>query len=424
MKDSAQRRIRVIGFPDGTAWIGLGVWIILILWPYALFAANSLRLFSPRDLMTIHQIADPQAAPDGRRIAFSVGTPDMAGNRFQRAIYLGDLTGGVPKAVTSNDVQADNPRWSPDGRFLYYLAEAASGIRQVWRMSPEDGRPEPVTALPLPVESFEPGPDGRFLILSAAVFPGKTLDESAALLQDKPKNQGSGRTYYRLIIRHWDTWRDGTRNHLFVYRLADGTVRDLMGDMDADCPSRPFGGTEDFSLSPDGKTVVFSAKIAGSGEAWSTNYDLFLVPADGSALPKRITSNPAADIQPRFSPDGKTLAYLASSRPGHEADRFRVILRDMASGKETAFDLRADDSPTGDRSPDSLVWSLDGRKLYLTADHLGQHALFALDIETGRSSLFMKTGSVTSPRPLPDSRVLFAWSSLRRPAVKAKGSQS
>jgi acylaminoacyl-peptidase len=250
--------------------------------------------------MTIRQIADPQVSPDGRRIAFSVGTPDLTANRIQRTVYLGDLTGGVLKAVTAKDVQAENPRWSPDSRFLYYLAATSSGVQQVWRQSPEDGRPEPVTVLPLPVENFEPGPDGRFLILSMAVFPGKTPDESAALFQDKPKGRGSGRTYDHLMIRHWDAWRDGARNHIFVYRLADGVVRDLMGDMDADCPSRPFGGTEDFSLSPDGKTVVFSAKTAGTGEAWSTNYDLFLVPVDGSAPPQRITSNPAADIQPRF----------------------------------------------------------------------------------------------------------------------------
>jgi dipeptidyl aminopeptidase/acylaminoacyl peptidase len=92
-----------------------------------------------------------------------------------------------------------------------------------------------------------------------------------------------------------------------------------------------------------------------------------------------------------------------------------VVRRDLATGKETVFDLRADDTPTGDRSPDFLAWSRDGRWLYLTADHLGQHALFALDVRTGHGSLFMKTGSVTFPRPLPDGRVLFGWSSLQRP---------
>jgi dipeptidyl aminopeptidase/acylaminoacyl peptidase len=87
----------------------------------------------------------------------------------------------------------------------------------------------------------------------------------------------------------------------------------------------------------------------------------------------------------------------------------------MITGKERVFDLRADDTPSGDRSPDGVAWSRDGRRLYVTADHLGQHALFALDVKTGLSSLFMKTGSVAFPRPLSDGRVLFGWGSLQRP---------
>ncbi|MDD5170259.1 MAG: S9 family peptidase, partial [Syntrophales bacterium] len=134
-----------------------------------------------------------------------------------------------------------------------------------------------------------------------------------------------------------------------------------------------------------------------------------------SVAPKRITANPAAEMEPRFSPDGKFLAYLAASRPGNEADRFRIILRDLATGKERYLDLRADDKQNGDRSPDSLVWSRDGRKIYTTADHLGQHALFAVDVKTGRCSILMKTGAVAFPRPTPDGSVLFGWSSLQRP---------
>ncbi len=340
--------------------------------------------------------------------------PDMVANGTSAVLYLGNLRQRDFLPITALDLKASNPRWSPNGRFLYFLVSRA-GLQQVWRMSVSDHTMEAVTAFPLDIDSFEVDPQGRFLVLSAAVFPGKTPEQTKTQRQDKKKAAGSGRLYDRLMVRQWDEWRGGTRNHLFVYDLAEGTHRDLMKDMDADCPSRPFGGTDDFTISPDGKRIIFSAKDEGLKEAWSTNFDLFMAPIDGADAPKRITSNLAADLQPRFSPDGKTLAYLATRRPGHEADRFQIMLRDMASGKETAFDLRADDSPTGDRSPDSLVWSLDGRRLYLTADHLGHHALFVLDINTGRSSLFMKTGSVTSPRPLADGRVLFGWSSLQRP---------
>ena len=142
----------------------------------------------------------------------------------------------------------------------------------------------------------------------------------------------------RLLVRHWDTWENGTRNHLFVYPLPSGPARDLMRPMDADCPSKPFGGSNDYAISPDGKTVVFSAKDAGREEAWSTNFDLFAVPTDGSAAPRKLTTNPAMGQRTQVLPDGRTLAYLAMSRAGYEADRYEIVLRDVATGIERTID--------------------------------------------------------------------------------------
>jgi len=216
-------------------------------------------------------------------------------------------------------------------------------------------------------------------------------------------------------VRHWDTWQDGTRNHLFALDLETGQARDLMPAMDADCPSKPFGGSEDYTVSPDGRQVVFSARDAGREEAWSTNFDLFVVPVDGSSAPRKITTNPAWDAQPAFAPDGSRLAYLAMSRPGYEADRFRVVIRDWASGAEKSLDLRVDDTPLGDRSPSSLAWSADGRELLLTADHLGQHPVFALDVATGKARLVVGQGQTASPQSSAGGRLLFARNSLLGP---------
>ncbi|PYQ21650.1 MAG: peptidase S9, partial [Acidobacteria bacterium] len=171
--------------------------------------------------------------------------------------------------------------------------------------------------------------------------------ETAAALEAQSKRKASGRLYDRLFVRHWDAWENGTRNHLFSYELATGKLVDLMPRMEADSPSKPFGGSEEYAVSPDGRTVVFATKDVGRAEAWSTNFDLYSVPVDGSSAPRKLTTNPATDTQPRFSPDGRTLAYLAMSRPGFEADRFRIVLRDWTTGAERALDLRADASETG-----------------------------------------------------------------------------
>ncbi len=353
MKESRQRRqqAEMITCKRGRSLQQIILSLIMLILlltgnPYA--ATHS---FSVIDMLSLYRIADPQISRDGTLIAFSVGLPVISANRVRQSVHTVEITGQNPKRVTPVNIQASNGRFSPDTRFLYFLAEAEGSLPQVWRISLADGQSSVVVDLPLGIDSFEIGPDGSYLILSMAVLPGKTPRETSAALQERSRLQGKARIYDRLPVRHWDVWRDGTRNHLFVYHIAKKSLRDLMGNMGADCPSRPFGGTDDFSLSPDGKALVFSAKDQVAEEAWSTNYDLFWVPIDGSALPKKITSNPAADIQPRFSPNGKTLAYLAANRPGNEADRFRMVLRDLGTGNERTMDLRAYDAPENDRSP-------------------------------------------------------------------------
>ena len=381
-------------------------------------AAAAKHPFSITDLLAMERIADPQASPDARRVAYTVQQTDLAANRGRLSIHIADLRQGtfsrLPAAGEADDA---NPRWSPDGRSLYFLS-TRSGAQQVWKINLRDQNIRQVTSLPLNVRLFEVSPDGRFLILAMAVIPGKTAEETREIIAARAVRPESGLTYQRLMVRSWDTWSDGTRNHLFYYPLPGGPVRDLMTGMDADCPSRPAGGAEEFSLAPDSRTLVFTAKDEGRREAWSTNSDLFVVslpPAAQPAPPRRITTNPATDTQPRFSPDGRTLAYLAMSRPGHEADRYRIVVRNLADGRERSLDLRAGAAAGADRSPDYLAWSPDGKTIYCTAEHLGQHVLFAVDVATGKSRLLMKTGNTISPQPLASGGLLLAWNSLIQP---------
>ena len=370
--------------------------------------------FSIHDMLAMERISDPRVSPDGTQVAFAVRATDLDANRGRLDLYLAATDGSRVRRLTSHEAADSQPRWSADGRSLYFVS-TRSGQAQVWRLSLEGGEAQPVTRLPLDVDALEVAPGGRHLLLSLAVFPGKSPEETKAALEAKGKSKASGLLYDRLFVRHWDTWKDGTRNHLFAYDIGKEEARDLMPAMDADCPTKPFGGSEDYTVSPDGKVVVFSARDVGREEAWSTNFDLYSVPLDASTAPKKLTTNPAWDAQPVFSPDGGRLAYLAMSRPGFEADRFRVVVREWASGTERSLDLRADDSPRGDRSPGSIGWSADGRELLLTADHVGQHPVFALDVATGKARLVVKEGQSASPQPAGAGRILFARNTLFGP---------
>jgi len=268
-----------------------------------------------------------------------------------------------------------------------------------------------MTKLPLDVGAFLLSRDGSKLALAMDVFPDcdsvactkKRLDETAA-------RKSSGQIFEHLFLRHWDAWSDGRRSHLFMMPAAGGDPVDLMKGMDADSPSKPFGGPEEVAFTPDGKSVIFSARDAGREEPWSTNFDLYLAPADGSAPPKNLTeSSQAWDTQPVFSPDGKTLAYLAMSRAGYEADRYRIVLRAWPGGKDRVL------TEKWDRSPQSLTWSPDGRTLYAVADNLGQTSLFAVDAAGGGARAVVREGHAASP-VAAGGRVFYTLDSLNGPA--------
>ena len=152
--------------------------------------------------------------------------------------------------------------------------------------------------------------------------------------------KASGVLYDRLFIRHWDTWADGTKNHLFALRLGpSGAISSepiaLMPAFDGDVPTKPFGGEDDFAIAPNGKTVVFSARLAGHSEPWSTNFDLWQVPIDGSSAPRNLTAQNLAGWNARVFPRWDASCVLgAKSVPAFESDRFAIMIRDLRTGPD------------------------------------------------------------------------------------------
>ncbi|MCU0290559.1 MAG: S9 family peptidase [Thermoanaerobaculaceae bacterium] len=377
-------------------------------------AAAAPHPFSVHDMLAADRITDPRVSPDGTQVAFSLRVTDLAANKGRNDIWLASLDGTQLRSLTGTSGGNSQPRWSPDGKTIYFLSSRTK-TQQVWRIPAAGGEPTQVTDLPLDVDNLEVGPTGGSLLFSVAVLPGTSIAETKAEMDRREKVVSTGMVYDRLFVRHWDTWLDGTRNHLFAFNLVTGKIVDLMPKMDADCPSRPFGGSEEYGITPDGLAVVFSARVAGRSEAWSTNFDLYDVPIDGTIQPRQMVSRPAWDTQPRFSPDRQKVAYLAMSRAGYEADRYDVVIRNLATGVEKLHTLRVDATSRGDRSPSELAWSADSRELLFTADHLGQHSLLAMDAATGRTRMVVEKGSISSPQPLPDGRVLFLSNSLASP---------
>lgn len=373
-----------------------------------LHAADT-RPFTVEDLVAMERLSAPEVSPDGTKVVFVVRATDLEANRGRMDLWLADLAGGEPRQLTTHPENDSEPHFAPDGKHLYFVS-TRSGSSQIWRLDLAGGEARPVTELALDVANLVVSPDGTTLAFSAEVLPDcPKLQCTADRLKEKEGTKASGQLYERLFVRHWDTWKDGRRSHLFTLPAAGGEPVDVTAGLDADVPSKPFGGAEEITFTPDGKTLVFSAREAGAGEPWSTDFNLYAVPADGSEPPRKLTSNPAWDTHPVFSPDGRTLAYLAMSQPGYESDRFRILLRGWPEGGERVL------AESWDRSAQELVWSADGRTLFTTTDDLGNHSLVAIDVLTGSVRHLMERGTSGSPAVAGD-QLVFLWDDLSSPA--------
>jgi dipeptidyl aminopeptidase/acylaminoacyl peptidase len=377
--------------PAAVVWIALGYFCAPKL------HAGEAAQFSAEDLMRVERLSDPQVSPDGRYVVFSVRQTDIDANKSRTALWLLDLKEGKsePRRLTSGETNDTNGRWAPDSRSLYFLS-TRSGSSQVWHLSAATGEARQVTRLPLDVSTLKVAPTGNRLLVSLEVFPDcPDLDCTARQLEAAAKSPSKAQIYNRLFIRHWDIWDDGRQSHLFSLAVsADGSAAgppvDLTRRLDADVPSKPRGGDEEFNFSPDGTRVAFTARIKGKDEAWSTNFDVFETAADGSGEPHNLTiQNPAWDAEPTYSPDGRWLAWKAMDRPQNEADRFHLVLADRKGGSRTVL------AGHWDHSISAFAFSTDSRHIYATADHLGQHPLWSIDLPSGKQTIIHAQGQVT-----------------------------
>ena len=405
--------------------------------------AEPLQPFNVQDLVRMERISDVAVAPDGKHVAFTQRSTDMEANKGRTGIWVLDTgkRGAAPLRLTDGSANASAAQWSTDGRFIYFLSDR-SGSSQVWRAAVSGGsRAEPtvvatpgasapgagasgagasgagptqVTNLPLDVGSFRVSPKDDRILASLDVFLDcADLSCTKQRLDTAAHSLATGVLYKDLFVRHWDAWSDGRRSQVFAIALdgagvAHGMPVNLTGGI-GDVPGKPFGGREDYAFSPDGTQVAFSVRAA-AGEAWSTNFDIYEVPADGGALPRNLTAdNKAADAQPAFSPDGAQLAYVATDKPGAESDRFHLVLLNLESGVKRPL------TQNWDRSIASFAWSRDGKTLFVTTDHLGQRPLWVIDVASGRASAITGSGEVEG-FGVGASKVFYTGSNLASPA--------
>ena len=370
--------------------------------------AQAKRPITFDDLISIKRVGDAQISPDGRRVAYVVSQIDKDANRSKRSIWSVSVSGGDPQELIASPKNDDSPRWSRDGKYIAFLS-SRDGAPQIFVAGADGSNPRKVTNMPEGIGDFIWSPDGRSFAYTSDVYPDcADLKCVAAKAESAEKSKVKAVTTDSLLFRHWDSFKHGKRSHLFIISVEGGDPLDLTpGNFDV--PPFSLGDPPAYDFSPDSQEIVF-ARNTDKVEAISTNNDLFTVPARGGEAKRLTGNNPGSDTTPRYSPDGRWIAYRSQARGGFEADRFRLMLYDRKSG--TTKEL----TNGFDRWVGEILWAPDSMNIFLVAEDRGREMIGTASINGGVKPLITNTTSSGITISGDGKTISFTRSSMARPS--------
>ena len=327
------------------------------------------------DFAAVHAVGDPQISPDGKVVLYSVRTTDVSKNTRTSHTVSVPVGGGSPQPfpIDAADISATEARWSPDGRHIAFVAGG-----QLWISDANGAARKQLTHLNGRATGPVWAPTSDRIAFVSSVYPECSNDAcNAAKEKAASDNKVKAHIADQLMYRHWNAWDEGTRSHLFVVAIDGSAPRDLIPGAKYDVPPGPFGGSEGYAWSPDGRELAYTAKDQGRADATSTDVNVYTISASGGAPVVITAANKGADQNPVYSPDGRYIAYASQARAGFESDRFRLMVYNRA--EKTSQELL----PSWDRNADAYVWSPDMSGILVQTTDAGRDKLFRATFARG-----------------------------------------
>jgi len=353
--------------------------------PIALLAQQR-QPITPENIWQMQRVGNPEVSPDGVWSAFTVTQWSIEKNTSSTDIYLVNNQTGVVRQLTHTGKEG-SPVWSPDGTRLAFVSRRHDGPGQVYILPVNGGEAEKVTDLPVGVFSLQWFPDGNRIAFGANIHPDYKgdWDKLRDMLRQRRESKVTAKVTENAIFRFWDRWiTDGMYPRLFSLDLASRKVTDLMPNT-ANFFSM-MGGVS-YDISPDGKTIALSMN-ATKPPYERLNYDIFLLPTDGSGTLTNITPESVGDdSNPVFSPDGKYILFGRQTIYHFYADRVVMHLYNVATGTFRNLTQHID------LSCQDWFWSADGRTIYFVAEHLAMQSIFSVPTAGGQHQLLHHSGT-------------------------------
>ncbi len=333
-------------------------------------------IMSPEVLWSFGRISDVQVSPNGEKILYGVTYFSVEQNKSNRELFVMNADGTNKKQITQTPYSEYNAVWHPNGKQIWYLS-ASSGTMQLWTMKVDGSNKHQLSDAPADITNFIISPLGKKVLFTQDV----KIDKSTVdIYPDLPK--ADGRIIDDLMYRHWDTWEDGFYSHIFVASF-DGlnllAPIDIMPGEPFDTPLKPFGGIEEISWSPDGKSIAYTCKkLKGKAYSLSTNSDIYLYNLATKETKNLTEGMPGYDRSPFFSPDGKKMFWLSMERAGFEADKDRLFMLNLETNEKQYLTENFDYSPSG------FSWTDDGAYLYFVAGVQATFQIFKMNMASGQ----------------------------------------
>jgi len=367
------------------------------------------EVFTATQLWQMKRASAPDVSPDGKQAVFTITAYDIEQDKGSTDIFLLDIQTGQQRQLTFTGKEG-SPVWSPDGRRIAFISRRHDGPGQIYILPLAGGEAEKVTDLPVGVYGLKWFPDGKKIAFAADILPEYEGDfaKLKSLIDEKKESKVTAKVTENVMYRYWDRWlTDGYFPRLFSVDLSSHGVTDLMPHTNN--YFNLMRGVS-YDISPDGKTLAVSLNNTPPPFE-RANFDIFMLPADGSGTLTNITpANEANDLDPVFSPDGRKLLYGKQSIYHFYADRVELMVYDLASEghKNITGDI--------DLSCNGWQWSADGKTIYFDAEYLAGNALFSIPSGGGHHVKIFDPGTNGNLKVLDSKTLIFTHHNLSKPA--------